>query len=432
MIKNSEIAYSAAGGIALSGMGNMVANNLMQYTNYLGSISTGALQVSGFDHQIIYNTIHTTGREMFKFDGAASLIAWNHLYNPGMINYDLGALRSAGIDHRNTVIHHNIVHNDNWKHHPVNGIYFDNFCSNVFVHHNIVWGNIRTGVRSNRPGNYQQIYNNTTISVDNRYAPWKGPATQFGSCIVNNYILNPIMANEEVFRANNAEGFPFDTLKFAPLKVEHTKGINKYGFPDYIGAFAPDSENWSGEVGHDFNRESIPPVDRELPFMRNYINDGSFDWGRNRSGELIDIPQEEFWDKSGEVELSYSPGFNHPSPETRNSVYAISLRLKSEDAGISQTAKGLKPDFPYKVGVYVRPYDSAEAILRIQSSSVIKEVSSEEVATIEGWKLLVLAFRTGPQDTEIEVRIRKTGDGDVYLDNVGLVPDLEMAEKSSL
>ena len=120
--------------------------------------------------------------------------------------------------------------------------------------------------------------------------------------------------------------------------------------------------------------------------------------------------------------------FMNLSSLLRKSVHANSLLLKSEDAGISQRVKGLPPDTPYKVGVYVRPYENAEAIMNVQSSGVTKEVSSEEVATIEGWKLLVLEFRTGPQDTEVRVRIGKTGEGDVYLDNIGLVPDLVVAK----
>lgn len=184
-------------------------------------------------------------------------------------------------------------------------------------------------------------------------------------------------------------------------------------------------------VGHDFDRSSIPPVDRDLPFMRNYINNGSFDWGRDRDGNLSENTLEEFWEMSGAVELSYSPGFHHPAPSIRKSVHANSLLLKSKDPGISQTVKGLQPDTQYKVGVYVRPYENADAIMSVQSSGVTKEVSSKEVATIEGWKLLVLAFRAGPEDTEVRVRIGKTGEGDVYLDNIGLVPDLAVAETES-
>jgi hypothetical protein len=387
--------------------------------------------IKGLNHQIIYNTIHTSGRDILKFEAGGSVIAWNHMYGAGMICYDLGVLYSAGTDYRNTLIHHNLVHNDNWEHHPFNGIYFDNFTNNVIVHNNVVWGNIRTGVRSNRPGNYHQIYNNTTISIDNRWGPWQGPETQFGSSIINNYHVRPIMANPEVFQANNVNAFPFDTLELIPLKADSVKGFGKYGFPDYIGAFSANTANWAEDAGHDFSRTSIPAVDRELPFVRNYIKNGSFDWGRDRRGNLIEMSQGKFWEKTGETELVYSPGFNFPNPDTRNSVYAISMLLKSEDAGISQTVKDLQPDFPYKVGVYVRLYRNAEAILSVHSTSANKEVSSAEVATIEGWKLLVLAFRTGAEDTEVRVRIGKTGEGDVYLDNIGLVPDLAAAEDLS-
>ena len=427
-IKNSEISYSAGAGITLSGQNNMVANNLIHHTNYLGSISTGAMRISGFNNQIIYNTIHTTGRDIIKLHGAACVIAWNHLYNPGLICYDLGIVYSGGQDYRNTLIHHNLVHNDHFDHHPCNGIYFDNYTNNGIVHHNIIWGNIRSGVRLNRPGNYHQVFNNTTVSIDNRYGPWKGPSVQFGSSIVNNYCISSIVANEEVFQANNARGFPYDTLKYLPQKTEPAEGFDNYEFPDYIGALSNDSENWPVMAGHDFERSSIDPVDRHLPFMRNYIKNGSFDWGRDRAGNLTDNTLGEFWEKSGEVEFSYSPGFHHPAPSIRKSVFSNSLLLISENAGISQRVTGLKPDFPYNLGVYVRPYGNAEALMSVQSSSVTKEVSSEEVATIEGWKLLVLAFRTGQEETEVRVRIGKTGEGDIYLDNIGLVPDLGAAE----
>ncbi|HUV92250.1 MAG TPA: right-handed parallel beta-helix repeat-containing protein, partial [Anaerolineales bacterium] len=426
-IKNSEISYSAGAGITLSGQNNRVANNLIHHTNYLGSISTGAMRVSGFNNQIIYNTIHTTGRDIIKLHGAGGVVAWNHLYNPGLICYDLGIIYSGGQDYRNTLIHHNLVHNDHFDHHPCNGIYFDNYTNNGIVHHNIIWGNIRTGVRLNRPGNFHQVFNNTTVSIDNRYGPWEGPSVQFGSSIVNNYSVSSIVANEEVFHANNAQGFPYDTQKRLPQVTEPSKGFANFGFLDYIGAISNNSENWTAMAGHDFDRSSIDPVDRDLPFMRNYINNGSFDWGRGRDGNPADNTLGKFWKKSGEAELSYSPGFHQPAPSIRKSVHANSLLLKSDDAGISQTVKGLQPNFPYKVGVYVRPYENAEAIMSVQSSAVTKEVSSKEVAPIEGWKLLVLAFRTGPEDTEVTVRIGKTGEGDVYLDNIGLVPDLVLS-----
>ena len=429
VFQNSELAYSAGAGISLSGENNKVVNNLMHHLNYLGSLMAGAINVSGIGHQIIHNTIYSTGRDCIKLNnGGGSIIAWNNLYNPGLICEDLGVLYSGGTDYENMLIHHNLVHNDNHSKHSVLGIYFDNFTSNGIVHHNIVWG-IKEGIRMNRPGNYHQIYNNIVVEINNDYGPWEGPFTQFGSTIVNNFTLNPIRANAEVFKADNVTGFPFDTLKNLPIKDKMIKGMNKYGFPDYIGAFLNESDDWTVTVGHDFNRTSIPTVSRELPFMRNYINNGSFEWQTNRYQKMVDKNRVDCWKKSGEVELNFSSGFNVPSPDTRNAIYGNSLLLKSDGAGISQTVKGLKPNFPYKIDVYVRSAETDEVILSVQSTHVHQMVSSNNFPIKAGWKLLVLSFRTGMQEVAATVHIQKTGNGDAFLDNIGLVPDLEKADK---
>jgi hypothetical protein len=208
---------------------------------------------------------------------------------------------------------------------------------------------------------------------------------------------------------------------------EIIKGINKYGFPNYVGSFSDKTDYWI--AGYDFNRTLIPIVREELPFMRNYIENGSFEWQINRYQKLVDKSRIDCWEKTGEVELSYSPGFNIPGPDTRNSVYGNSLSLKSNGSGISQTVKRLKPDFPYKIGVYVHSEVSAEVILSVQSKQIQESVSSNDFPALAGWKLIVLSFRTGLQDEEVTVQIRNNGDNIVYLDNIGLVPDLEEVEK---
>jgi len=426
IIQNSELSYSAGSAITISGNNNKIINNLIHHHNYLGSILYAAIIINGIDHQIKYNTIHSTGRDIIKMNGGRGEIAWNNLYNPGLICEDLGVLYSGGTDYENMQIHHNLIYNGNDSKQSVLGIYFDNFTNNGIVHHNIVWG-IKEGVRLNRPGNYHQVYNNIVIEINNAYGPWQGPETQFGSAIVNNFTINPIRANDEVFKTNNFIGFPFDTLRRSSVKNALTEGINKYGFSKYVGAFPDENESWA--VGHDFSRTSIHETDRKLPFMRNYIENGSFEWQMNRHQKIVDKSRIDFWEKSGEVELNYSSGFNIPGPEARNAIYGNSVLLKSDGAGIGQTVEGLKPDFPYKIGVYVRTEDSDEIILRVQSTQIHQSLSSNDFPAKAGWKLLVLPFRTGPQDEKIKVRIRKIGNSNVYLDNIGLVPDLENAKK---
>lgn len=425
-IQNSELSYSAGSAITVSGNNNKIINNFIHHHNYLGSILYAAIVRNGVDHQINFNTIHSTGRDIIKLNGGGGEIAWNNLYNPGLICEDLGVLYSGGTDYENMQIHHNLIHNDNDPKESVLGIYFDNFTNNGIAHHNVVWG-INEGVRLNRPGNYHQIYNNTVVEINNYYGPWQGPETQFGSAIVNNYTINPIGANDEVFRAKNSIGFPFDTLEWSSINNDLTAGINHYGFPKYAGAFLNDYASWS--VGHDFRRIYTDSAHRKPPFMRNYVENGSFEWQVNRHQKVVDKTRIDCWEKSGEVELYYASGFNIPGPDTRNSIYSNSALLISDGASISQKVDGLKPDFPYKIGVYVHTEDADEVILTAQYNQVQQSVSSIDFLTEGGWKLLVLRFRTGFQDEEINVQIRKKGNGHVFLDNIGLVPDLETAKK---
>jgi hypothetical protein len=78
--------------------------------------------------------------------------------------------------------------------------------------------------------------------------------------------------------------------------------------------------------------------------------------------------------------------------------------------------------------VYVHSEVAAEVILRVKLKQVQESVSSNDFPALAGWKLIVLSFRTGMQDEEATVQIRKIGDSNAYLDNIGLVPDLEKRE----
>ncbi|MCK9411238.1 MAG: right-handed parallel beta-helix repeat-containing protein [Prolixibacteraceae bacterium] len=428
-VQNSELSYSAGSGFTLSGSNNKVENNLIHHLNYIGSASYGALNTAGIGHHIVYNTIHSTGRDCIRLNnGGGHVIACNNIYNPGLICEDLGVVYSGGTDYENTQIHHNFIHNNNQPKQSVLGIYFDNFTNNGIAHHNIVWG-IKEGVRMNRPGNYHQIYNNIIVEINNEYGPWQGPATQFGSAIVNNFTLNPIRANDEVFKANNSIGFTSDVLQLSSIKMKPPEGINKYGFPKYIGAFSEEKDAWT--AGHDFNRTSTPNMSLELPFMRNYIENGSFEWQINRHQRVIDKGRIDRWKKSGAVELSFSAGFNIPGPDTRNAIYGNSCLLNNDSAGISQIVKGLRTDFPYKIGVYVRSEVTAEVVLSVQTEKCRQKVSSNDFPIKAGWKLLVLSFRTGKQDVEVKVQIRRNGKGSVYLDNIGMIPDLGTFEEDN-
>jgi len=119
------------------------------------------------------------------------------------------------MDCDNTLIHHNIIHNDNQK---FIGIYFDNFINNIIAHHNVVWG-MEDGIRSNRPGHYEVIYNNTVIpDINNKWGPWDGPSDQFGNVVVNNVYRDTLMVKSEVYISGNRKaGFTIEGPSNIPV-----------------------------------------------------------------------------------------------------------------------------------------------------------------------------------------------------------------------
>ena len=420
VIRNCEIAYSIGAAITLSGNNNIVVNNLIHDHNFLGSMNYGIIFISnGFGNRICNNTIYSAGRDCFELNGHGGEIAYNNIYNSGLLCRDLGVFYAGATDVSNLEIHHNYIHNstDNKS----LGIYLDNFSQNCIVHNNVIWG-IKESIRLNRPSNYHFIYNNIVEGINNSYGPWNGPSTQFGSMIFNNVSLTPIVSNPEVSAKYNIIGeFPFDTIsKLSQKKYFRKSNKSDVNMPIYSGAFYSEVADW--KAGHDFSIKDFVLKERAMPFFRNYINNGSF--------ELPTIKQKSYhhtifdqWEDSGTVRLIYESGFNYPGPETRNSIYSHSLLLQSDGANILQKIDGLLKSQSYKAGVYVKNNVQSEVVLSIKSGNQVFKVSSKNITSVGGWKLLELQFI--PVETENNtLSISKYGQGDVYLDNIGVIPNI--------
>ena len=197
-LNNCEIHGSAGSGVIVSGESNSIVNCNIYHIDMLGSHDAAALNISGKAHLISHNSIHDVGRDCMRMGGGRHIVQYNHIYNPGRISEDLGTMKWGGQDADNTIIHHNLIENDNDK---FIGIYFDNYTNNVVAHHNIIKG-VKDGIRSNRPGHFHIIYNNTASpDITNKYGPWEGPSDQFGCVIANNMYETPIMAKSEVLMA---------------------------------------------------------------------------------------------------------------------------------------------------------------------------------------------------------------------------------------
>jgi len=173
VIKNSLVEYSAGVGVALGGADAVADNNRVHDISYGGTYGCGIWPAPGSARQTITrNTIYRTGRS--GIDGVYSNkdIAYNDIYDFGLINTDLGAIYAAnGADLTGTRVHHNWLHdakNDASHPFPVGaGIYFDQNAKPAQVDHNVFWNNHKNDVRleQEKPP-FHRIFNNTMASTE--------------------------------------------------------------------------------------------------------------------------------------------------------------------------------------------------------------------------------------------------------------------------
>ena len=154
IVRSCDLAWSAGDGITLYGNANLVENCTIRNVNYSGSDDNG-ISMSGNGHRVTRNTVDSCGRGcIFLGVGtAAARIDHNHIFGNGQTNWDVGGIYSYGNDSKGTEIDHNWVH-ESHSGDPQGlgfGIYVDNFCSNLKVHHNVVWNCDRQAMNYSRP-----------------------------------------------------------------------------------------------------------------------------------------------------------------------------------------------------------------------------------------------------------------------------------------
>jgi hypothetical protein len=176
VIRNSIIQYSAGHGIVLGGEGCVTDNNLIHDISYGGTYCCGIFPAPGRAQQTITrNTIYRTGRSGINGVYSNKEIAYNDIYNFGLLNTDLGAIYSArNTDLTGTRIHHNWLHdagNDASHPYPVGaGIYFDQNAKSAQIDHNVFWNNHMNDVRLEQAKPpFHRVFNNTLASTDAKY-----------------------------------------------------------------------------------------------------------------------------------------------------------------------------------------------------------------------------------------------------------------------
>jgi len=175
IVRNSYVAYSAAGGIKVSsGTGNIVENNIVQNTAY-AALNDAAIRGSGTNTQIIGNTAFNNGMakviDLYQMESGKAL--YNEVYNGGLQTSDGAGIFVFKTDGKRSEIAYNAVHDmlapSDWslRHYGMTGIYLDR-SYNWDVHHNVIWNNSDGSIkllprleRLNDTSIQTRIYNNT-------------------------------------------------------------------------------------------------------------------------------------------------------------------------------------------------------------------------------------------------------------------------------
>jgi len=195
-IKNSTIAYSAGNGIMQAGRFNTITNNLIHDTDYAGTYNA-PIRFAGAesDVTVTYNTIYNTGRDGMTGGSQRNRIAYNNVYDFGLIDKDLGGYYTCcGTTlGTGTSIDHNWFHDD--KSGTGVGIYIDNGASQFLIHHNVSWNNNNVGIMLNgyTTGNSlgNRVYNNTIGSGQVKSIGSGGATNSTGTELKNNIFRGP-------------------------------------------------------------------------------------------------------------------------------------------------------------------------------------------------------------------------------------------------
>ena len=120
-INSCEIAYSSGPVVNIQGTDNRLINSYVYDGNYMGSYA-GHTKITGRRHIISHNTLCESGRDVLTFRRLSeSYLQYNDIYNAGRLTKDLGLIYTANTDGQNTIIHHNILH-DNKSAHFADGL----------------------------------------------------------------------------------------------------------------------------------------------------------------------------------------------------------------------------------------------------------------------------------------------------------------------
>ncbi len=430
-VRNSTFAYSSGSVVDVRGASSRIVNCFIHSGNY-GAKWRGTLAVRGRKHLIAYNTVRHSGRDLVNIHGLSeSVIYKNDLSDAGWLTSDLGMLYGHNTDFGNTMISHNLVHDN---HAPAcnMGIYFDHCSHNVIVHHNIIWNITRDPVRFNNPSYHNLAYHNSCWDT--------GPITTFDHARRNdlfgtryqNNILNKsiklpghVVVNHNIVKQAPGYSDPQkrDFTLRASSEARNTalpiQGMTEAATDGKADCGALEYGRTLWKTGHDF---TSPPRER-LEVKRPYI--GGMNLLANACFELETL---EGWEKTGagNAQLARGNGWGAKSfggnKETKpTGTSRRELQLGGGIDGVRQTVRNLQPETRYTLSGWLRVSGSGEtACLAVENFAGTLHKAATSSTT---WVRKEVGFTTGkggPQNVTVHVKKISPGAGYIRADNLAL------------
>ncbi len=181
--QNSKISKSAGSGIFLTGKNNTVNNCNISDVNwsagYLANVS-----IEGEGNTVKNCTLSDSGRFIiYHSTSVQTKILNNDISGASALTFDCGAVYAWGTDADGTEIAYNYVHDNKCI-----GIYLDNNCSGINVHHNIIAKN-NQGLQLNSQMLNCAIVNNTIVNnnkLQESFCYASDTPSMAGSVVANN------------------------------------------------------------------------------------------------------------------------------------------------------------------------------------------------------------------------------------------------------